>query len=217
MPDVALNYAPPVRRRRHRAVIALILSAVATGVVGKLCWDKFSGPVKRHLSLIHVQRDLAKSPGQSISIADASKPPTITDKQFVFNTMNAHVGLGDSPQFVDWYHGPIGPDDRKRVLCLEISPTPLSPQSAITLVARVYSQASLFSAARQHAGPQYLMLGTYRSTVTFDAPTRSATDPSLLVLTGKRDDVPFRYELSLDGKETLQLVEDTSIVSPPVP
>ncbi len=209
MPEVTLDYALPSRNRR-RITIALVVSAIAVGTVGKLCWDKFAGPVRTHFDLLQSQRRLEQRSGQSITLNARKGTLLVTDQAFARSALDYHTAMSDGRALMDYYHGPIQCGGRERVLCLEISPTWLQPTSTVTLVARVYTKASLLSGARAPQNAQYLTLGTFKTSFDFDMPELSATNRSILVVSGARDGTPVRYEISIDGRDNVTLVEDAA-------
>lgn len=201
-----LEYAKPRRVNRVRAIMALIASAMAVGYVARLCWQKFAPPIQSHLARVDAQNSLAASPAEPMSggiNALCSQAYLSADHIRYVTQAQQMVPLAGSPLYQGW----IGVGERRRFLSLAVSATDGDPVSSLTLVVNTLTVGGLFSPIDDTRDAQVLPFLTYRYGYSIQSPALSPTSPYILVLSGTRDDVPFRFELSLGKDDRVTLVE----------
>lgn len=204
----SLDYAPPRHSHPHRRVIALVLSAVAVGWVGKLCWEKFAGPA--HARRVYVRAQNAALTHSWQAVEFTQEKPRSSGVALPGQNSNESLAqslFGSRFMGVPLYYGQL--DDRH--VFLTLNRTEATPVSSLTLVLRSFSPATMFTPARESSDAQILPLITYRSTCRVDPVRYSPMNKLILVLSGNRDGTPFRFELSLDRENRARLVEDTSV------
>lgn len=189
-------------------MIALIVAAVAVGVVGHLCWRKFAGPVGVHLQLLSLQKDTTVPAGTAIirplqSGLRVHRPIAEQLLQDKCEILTQSRNSGNA-----FYYGPVGSGASRRFVFLALSRTESSPVSSVTLVVRTFTVASLLSPLRETGDAQILPFFTYRGQFRIDAPAISTLNPRVLVLTGTSDQTPFRYELLFDANDRVSLIRD---------
>lgn len=204
----SLEYAAPPKSRRVGPIIALVISAIAVGVMAHLCWNKFAGPVRDHLTRLSLQRELAAAPSAPIDW----KQPAVNAKVVTWVVTNAAFfdRANRLASVTGWpcYQGWIGEGESRRFIAVSIHPTSGMPVSTGTLVVKTLSAGSLFNPIEQTRDTQILHFATFQSAFHLNAPALSPTNPAILVLSGSCDDVPFRFELSLTTTDNVNLAED---------
>lgn len=212
MAEPTLDYARQRRSRRFQWTVALlILSACAVGYVGKLCWHAIGEPLLWRLHVARQQQDAAAIPWPGLNFPPAADAPS--EKRRPEDDRGDALlqsSLGSAPQGQTLFFGEAGSDTQPRYLLLTVTRTESHPVGSVTLVARLLAPASSWKAPRLLGDTQILPLLTYRRGFTIDPVMRSPSNPSLFLLTGRSDDVPFRFELSVDGRHRVELVEDRS-------
>jgi hypothetical protein len=224
MTNATLNYALPSRRRITRPMVLLVISAVAVAIVGKLCWDKFVEPVRKRMEVARsfetsasrfwVGLEYPPASRQSQSGQPASNPMRAISQELELKAMLPQAS-GIFPQGSVLFFGHVGNGGNRRYLLLTVNRTDTEQVASVTLVARVYSAATLMQSPRQMGDAAIVPFLTFREGYKVDPVATSQDNPLLLVLTGTRDGAPFRFELSIDGSDRIHLVEDVPATSNP--
>jgi len=199
-PAPTLAYAREARPRRG-PLVALLASAIAVAVVGKLCWDKFAPAVIAHRHL----RGLAERVIDGRSTAEAAlavDPPAPIDTCDAYcrqwQELYAAVA-GAKPRATDTLLAAEmrRPDGTRRIVGVDLHLTRSEPVGSVTTVATSIDPGGPTRSPRAARAGQVAPLLVFRRAVTIGRATPDPADPSRATFTATADGEPRRYAVYL--------------------
>lgn len=222
---IALDYADSRSRRSRRRfwMVALVVSALACGIVGRLLYARLAPVVANRLEAVDAQRRVdalnpngvpfvvGRTPvdGETVT-RDAAKISIAARQLFTSSTPGSGiVGIVRMQNAAR----------ADRVVCIALQTAGTSPVNSITLVAIVTRPASRFGA---NVSPQasVVPLVTYRGPIGIGPPTVDRADPRRLLLTGSSGFMPtvqFARELTIDVDDRVHVATIDVPATQPTP
>jgi hypothetical protein len=211
-----LDYAEPsrdqrTRQRRRMWIAALVLSALAVGLVGRGLYGRLKSAIAARVEAVGAQRqvDQLAQIGQSFTyfIGDFVEGPTPSAASQAVGPaavrfLAPHLSLPPLSSAIAITRMENSHRD-SRVACVLIdfhSPYAF-PDARVSLIVYVRKPASKLGDIPGAPVPNTLLLTRFGKLFQLDPPALDPNDARRLLLKGTIDNVPFAYELTLDAND----------------
>lgn len=201
-----IDYARERRGRIRWPLIATIGAAIALGVVAKLSWDRWAEPMRARIALSNFLKTESTRPWDGLRFpttqAVTAGGKSAQDRE---GELISQLLTGGTPEGSTLFFGRTA--DGERFLLISLVRTDTSPIRSLTLVTRLFSAPGAFETAHQLGDAHIMPLLTFSNSFSVSPVERADAARDLLVLSGTRDGMPFRFELSIDRANKVNLIE----------